>query len=664
MIDIYLLRMKKKLRIPALLTIMTFFSVTSVISQGVTGNVEDYGVYTFKSISGALYMQVAGDTLYNEKYKDNALIVGHVAETDYEAKPQKYQRWHIIYVSTENDVKYYSIRSTMSGKFLDVPAGSTAAGIQLQQNAGLTLPANQMLWSITEVSTGNYKITNKNSGLVLTNSNLSINDYTPITQEVFSGADNQLWVMNKQAPCTYRDDKVVKFFERNNKTFGSAAFDQGSSIALSNGKTLWVTQDAWDGSELQINNLFYSNWYFVYGNSMFLQPSITDWAPDNAPNITRTNSSQARPKQICNIQPNQSFAWPSNGVEIDGKVYLICGEGNGLSQTKQTLYEIYPSSAGSLVWSSIRHEVPGLSTSVSVNYACGMVKAADGYVYVFGCRGLGFGSAIQIFVARFTQASPFTAWTFWNGTTWGDTQPVTDAECNKAKVFEGPGASAAVGYVNGKYVLITLDIGFWVTTSRFVRGTVADSPISGFATSKKIYAINEYVYGSQARYYTPNVHPQFTTENDELLFTYSLNYSADDKTDITVNSAGKKIVNGVSIVKGAYIDPYFYRVKGVRVPYSLLGIPATSSQTATVDLKEEKREIELFPNPAKEFLNISTDTSLEGATYEIYNTMGRLLSNGKLKEKNVNIETLPAGFYLLVLKRNATILSKCFTKIN
>jgi len=655
--------MKKKLRIPILLTIMTFFSATSLVAQVVNGNVEDYGVYTLKSISGSLYIQVAGDTLYNEKYKDNALIVGHIAEKDFEANPQKYQRWHIIYVSTENDVKYYSIRSAMSGKFLDVPAGSMVAGVQLQQNAGLTIPGNDMLWSITEVSTGNYKITNKNSGLVLTNSNLSASDNTPITQEVYSGADNQLWLMNNQAPCTYRDDKVVKFFERNNKTFGSAAFDQGSSIALSNGKTLWVTQDSWDGSQLQTNNLFSSSAYFSYGNSMFLQPTLTDWAPDHAPNITRNNSSQSRPKQICNIQSGQSFAWPSNGVEINGKVYLICGEGSGLSQTKQTLYEIYPSSTGSLVWTSNRYEIPGLSTSVAVNYAFGMVKASDGYVYVFGGRGLGFGSAIQIFVARFSQASPLTAWTFWDGMAWGNTQPATDAECNKAKVYEGPGASAAVGYVNGKYVLITLDIGFWGTTSRFVRGTVADSPVSGFAVSKKIYAINEYVYGSQARYYTPNIHPQFANDNDELLFTYSLNYSVDDKTDVTVNSLGKKIVNGVSIVKGAYIDPYFYRVKGVRVPYSMLGIPATGSMTATVDVKEDKTDLVLFPNPAQGFLNISTGTSLEGATYEIYNTMGGLITNGKLKENNLNIETLPAGFYLLVVKKNTTILSKCFTKI-
>ena len=112
-----------------------------------------------------------------------------------------------------------------------------------------------------------------------------------------------------------------------------------------------------------------------------------------------------------------------------------------------------------------------------------------------------------------------------------------------------------------------------------------------------------------------------------------------------------------------YIDPYFYRVKGVRVPYSVLGIPATGSLTSTVDVKAVKNDIELFPNPAKEVITIRSGISVDGAVYEIYNTMGSLVSNGKLMENNVNIQTLPAGFYTLVIKKNNAVFSKCFTKI-
>jgi len=101
--------------------LFALFSTFLVHAQVVTGNVEDYGVYTVKSISSGRFMQVAGDTLYNQKYQDGALIIQHALDLDEEANPQKYQRWHLIYVSTENGVKYYTIRCTMSGKLLDVP---------------------------------------------------------------------------------------------------------------------------------------------------------------------------------------------------------------------------------------------------------------------------------------------------------------------------------------------------------------------------------------------------------------------------------------------------------------------------------------------------------------------------------------------------------------
>ena len=84
--------MKNKLRFPVLVALFAFYSMSSAVAQVITGNVDEYGVYTFKSLSGELYLQVAGDTLYNEKYKDQALIIGHAAELDDEANPQKYQR--------------------------------------------------------------------------------------------------------------------------------------------------------------------------------------------------------------------------------------------------------------------------------------------------------------------------------------------------------------------------------------------------------------------------------------------------------------------------------------------------------------------------------------------------------------------------------------------
>ena len=338
---------------------------------------------------------------------------------------------------------------------------------------------------------------------------------------------------------------------------------------------------------------------------------------------------------------------------------MHCGEGSGLNGEKQSLYEIYPKSNGSLVWNSIRHDIPGL-TNYTVGYPNGMVKANDGYVYVFGSRGLGFGSVTQIFVARFSQTDPLT-WTFWNGTIWATKPPATDAEFTKAKLYEGQGASAAVGYINGKYVLITLDQGFWATNDRFVRGAVANSPTSKFSAAKRLYSIREYIYGKQVRYYTPNIHTQSVNGRNELLITYSINYSTDDKQDITVNVNNEKIVGNDTVVKGAYIDPYFYRVKGVRVPYSILGIPAVDPTPSEIK-NSPSTEIELYPNPANEFINLKSAISLEGSAFEVYNMMGSVSNVGKIKENKVGIQSLSTGFYKLVIKKNNTIVTKSFIK--
>ncbi|MHB9141035.1 MAG: T9SS type A sorting domain-containing protein [Paludibacter sp.] len=264
-----------------------------------------------------------------------------------------------------------------------------------------------------------------------------------------------------------------------------------------------------------------------------------------------------------------------------------------------------------------------------------------------------------MFAARFSQASPFTTWTFWDGTAWAAKPPTNDEEYSKALIFEGQGASAAVNFVNGKYVLITLDQGFWATNERFARGAVADSPISGFGKSKKLYAIREYIYGTQVRYYSPNIHPQYDNNHDELLFTYSVNYSTNDNQDYSVNINNQKIVNDVQVTNGGYIDPYFYRVKGVRVPYSLLGIPASIPLAVNV-VKDDG--LILYPIPAKKTINIRPNSSLEGATYRIFNAQGSQLTGGKLTNNKVNIQSLPVGFYTFVINKEKAIFSERFIK--
>lgn len=508
-----------------------------------------YSIYTISNVAGGKSVQVAGDILNNEKYNDDAKIEQAAASIN-NSVIDSWQRWHIIYKTTVNGTKYYQIRNVFSGKVLYVPNGTTPAGTQLQQNAESVSPSNEQLWSVKVAgSAGNYYLINKGSGMAITNVGSA---GAAVTQEALTSADNQKWVLTQQAADTYRDDAVVRFFNRNSGFMGSVAFDEGTSVPLTwganNGKVLWITQDAWDGSSLQLNGKFNCNNFFSYGNSILIQPSATNWDPNATGNMTRNGSAQGRPKQICDIQPNNTFAWPGPAVEIDNHVYIQVGEGSGLTSTDQSLYDLTESASS--VWVATRTTPAGLSGQTTIGYAAGMVKAADGYVYAFGTKSVGFGYELNVFVARFPVSNP-QLWTFWNGTTWGST-PSTAAA---GVIGQGLG-SATVSYVNGKYVMITMDQGFNCDASRNIYASVSSSPTSVFSARKQVYTIKEYLYGNYARYYTPAIHPESVNGRDELLVTYCLNYSG----------------CGVASCSGNYLDPYFYRVKGIRIPYGKIGL--------------------------------------------------------------------------------------------
>ena len=512
----------------------------------------DYGMYTLSSVAGGKLMEVTGNPLYNEKFDDQRKIVQNAASVS-AGDTDDWQQWHIIYKLTAGTIKYYHIRNVFSGKLLEVPNATTVSGTQLQQSAESPSAADKQLWRVEQVGTGyTGRIINKGSGLALTNGNASTGNGTAITQEVIGTADKQKWLFTPQTPDTYRDDEVIRFFNRNQKSQGSVAFDEGTSIPLTwganKGKVLWVTQDAWDGSSLQANGKFDCRYFFSYGNSILIQPSATNWDNTATPNMTIPNSAQGRPKQICNIQPNNTFAWPGPGVELNDLVYLQCGEGRGLEGTNQSLY-VLKQSAGTQ-WSATRTTPAGMSGQFAIGYSTGMVKAADGYVYSFGSQGTGFGYSSNIHVARFPQSNP-QSWTFWNGSAW-TSRPVTGTT---SRITDGLGSSY-VEYLNGKYILMTMDQGFNCDATRNIYIATATSPTGPFTARKKVYTIKEYLYGNYARYYTPAIHPQAVNGRNELLVTYCLNFSA---------CGVKDCVNG-------YLDPYFYRVKGLRIPYSKIGL--------------------------------------------------------------------------------------------
>lgn len=518
-------------------------------------NLADYGTYTIRNVAGNNYLGIAGDLLQNDKYWNSAQTeLQEEASSEYVAK--LWQKWHLIYHSSNGEVKYYLIRNLHSGKYLTVPEEAGGENVSAFQLSALEDDVDRQLWQVEETFTAGLEIISKASGMALSAKDNVTQSGTPVVLNASGSSESQKWAINAIEGVAYRDGEVVDFFNRNESYQGSAAFDQGTSVYLSSGpnagKTLWITQDAWDGDQLQGNDMFACGHFFKYGNSMFLQPSTTNWDNTAAPNITVPDHQEGRPKQIATIQPGQTFAWPGPGIEIGDKVYINVGEGSGLSLEEQSLLILTQSA--DLEWTKERVLVSGMSgqdSETEIGYATGMVKPGDGYVYAFGNKGFSFGYMNYLHVARFAEDTPLE-WSFWNGTEWTDMPSVAP----EARVGEGLG-TIAVSYLNGKYVMVTMDQGFNCDDQRNVYMATATSPTGPFTERKMVYSITEYLHGQYTRYYTPAIHPQFDNGRNELLFTYSVNFEA----------CGQEPCNDEG-----YLNPYYYRVKGVRVPYEVIGL--------------------------------------------------------------------------------------------
>lgn len=511
-----------------------------------------YGTFTFSNKSSNKVMQVSGadSMLYDYDLVQQATYTG----TGIATAPN--QKWIIIPQNIQlHGYPVYRIMNIASGKFLTSPNNNIGAQLlQYRKDSSL----NQ-LWHIQALNNA-YIIINAGNTLAVVNKNGSSENFTAITQEKFVNTNTAAyWTITKIPDESYRDDDVVNFFHRPKIENTTVAFDQGNSIPLTfgnnNGKSLWITEDCYTWDELKDNGLL-NCWFFKYHNSALLQPAGSNWDPAQTPNITTHNSTAGNLEIIASPGDHSAtYSWPGVGVELNNHVYLFCWESaNGSIPENQVLYDLTENDNG-LDWgTAIRTTPKGMSGQTTIVYSNGMVKSNDGYVYAYGSKGVGLGS--YIYLARFPKNNT-QQWQFWNGTTWNT---IPDPQ-RSAAIKVGPAASTqantAISYVNGKYVMMTMDLGYFCDPAvHNIYISTATSPQGPFTQPKLVFTINDIFLGHLARYYTPAIHPQFNNEHNELLVTYCLNYSACAQSACVNNSQ----------------DPNFYQVKGVRIPYSLIGL--------------------------------------------------------------------------------------------
>jgi hypothetical protein len=118
-------------------------------------------------------------------------------------------------------------------------------------------------------------------------------------------------------------------------------------------------------------------------------------------------------------------------------------------------------------------------------------------------------------------------------------------------------------------------------------------------------------------------------------------------------------VNAGTYNFGIYAQSAGYNLNWVRISKAT---NARQSQALTALDTQNDQQLSLYPNPASSQLQLALAPTLAGSTYRVVNSAGQTVRAGTLGT-TLEVATLPAGLYILVVKTSAAqTLSRRFTK--
>ena len=134
--------------------------------------------------------------------------------------------------------------------------------------------------------------------------------------------------------------------------------------------------------------------------------------------------------------------------------------------------------------------------------------------------------------------------------------------------------------------------------------------------------------------------------NDQQLFSENLKFRKDNSW--TVNWGNNTFPNGVGVDNGADIVVNAEGLYDIQFNLSTLEY---SFKLVTLNVEDygSKLNIEVYPNPTNDILNISSADFTEA---QVYDVAGRLIKNATVINQQINISDLSSGSYILQLQGN------------
>lgn len=273
---------------------------------------------------------------------------------------------------------------------------------------------------------------------------------------------------SEKKPGVYKDSLATRFFQR---TSGWIASDGALSVALADGRTLWLMGDSHIDDYDTVTGTIPC--LFQVRNAALLQPA-NNWS--QADTETLTGDGPGIKSLFKTTADDNYWLWPGNGIQLKDTVYIYCSE---LKREGEGTFGF--ASTGKDVWAKMKFpemEVVGyaaLPDFDGIHFGAGFIKDENkGYVYAYGQKLIPMTGESEVYVARFPEDYPGLPWEFWNGSDWNN--DVSDV----ATIGKGA-ISPHVSKVNGKYLLLSTQLSVACDQGKEIYASVSEHPAGPFS---------------------------------------------------------------------------------------------------------------------------------------------------------------------------------------
>ncbi len=438
--------------------------------------------------------------------------------------------------------------------------------------------------------------------------------------------------VSAQTSPAYRDSVFTEYFRR---TSGWTASDGTISVALPEGKSLWLMGDSY------IDNFNVADTtipcLFQVRNSIMVQNILVPTEFKTILDYSQTGVNRTPVKAQLN---DNTYFWPGHGFAKQDSAITFWQQYTGADYTHIGNYvaRIY---TPDIEDASAIKKLKKLDLPNTVEFGTAVVvDSATNYIYLYGMKPDWI--IFRPLVARVSlnkDVGSVSAWEFFNGTGWSSDVNAATQLMGDPSHYVSP--SYSVIKLQEKYYMISQDIGFLTCgLGREINLWESTSPQGPFTNKKLLYTIEDKYRGEYMITYNATAHPEFI-KNNELLISYNVNGAC------------------TSYCENAFVDRYnadLYRPKFIRVPLHYIDpglnvpdpvFPKDFPITGTEKNMNEEN-MHLYPNPATGRVTIVVDKvpPAATATVSIKSNSGAEIIRMETKDRSIQVNLDP-GFYIV-----------------